>query len=331
MIAICALSIAQADLSRFKTPPQLITQPMSGNIMLPTPPQLGRFELGVLDRVTPNFRCNGWIIILLTTDPTPMTPEHHHTAERMPQQAPPSGNFSVVVPSQNIDKQKFTNASQYHAQITPHELPKRQSFAVEISVSPVRPIMQPTPSSITSVHHLKLKTFPTTGRQASLSPTPQRSVVEKDRVDALVNQFETFLEDIFEAEDAFNPDSEVPAEGSLTFFASESLPEEKPWLSREMHRKLDAHLRRLSKTSAGREGSRLDVAELARITAICERCVKAAEEIDLKDLEDDEDAERHWVITKLAKVENAILAGNVIMLLIAGKGTDQQVREERPV
>ena len=47
--------------------------------------------------------------------------------------------------------------------------------------------------------------------------------------------------------------------------------------------------------------------------------------IDLKEIEGDEDAEREWVVGKLQKVENAILAANVIMLLITGRGTDQQV------
>lgn len=43
--------------SLFKTPPRLTTQPTSTNATLQTPPQLGGFEQGVLDRVTSNFRC----------------------------------------------------------------------------------------------------------------------------------------------------------------------------------------------------------------------------------------------------------------------------------
>jgi len=70
---------------------------------------------------------------------------------------------------------------------------------------------------------------------------------------------------------------------------------------------------------------RIETGDLARITGICERAVKAAEMIDLKEIEGDEDAEREWVVGKLQKVENAILAANVIMLLITGRGTDQQV------
>jgi hypothetical protein len=149
--------------------------------------------------------------------------------------------------------------------------------------------------------------------------------MEKDRVDGLVNQFNTLLEDIFEAEDAFNPLADSPTEGSLAFFTQESLREERPWLSREVHRKLDVHLRRLGKTLAAREGLRIGTDELARITGICERAVKAAEMVDLKNLDDEEDAEREWVVVKLGRVENAILASNVILLLISGRGTDQQV------
>jgi cohesin loading factor subunit SCC2 len=149
--------------------------------------------------------------------------------------------------------------------------------------------------------------------------------MEKERVDDLVDQFTTLLEDIFEAEDAFNPDAEIPTEGSLAFFSLDSLREDKPWLSREGHRKLDVHLRRLGKTIAAREGLRIDTGDLMRITGICERAVKAAEMIDLKNIDDEEDAEREWVVGKLGKVENAILASNVIMLLISGRGTDQPV------
>ena len=149
--------------------------------------------------------------------------------------------------------------------------------------------------------------------------------MEKDRVDAMINQFTTLLEDIFEAEDAFNPEAEEPTEGSITFFSHDSLREEKPWLSREIHRKLDFHLRKLAKITTAREGLRVDTGDLARITGICERAVKAAEIVDLKDINDEEDAEREWVVGKLGKIENAILAANVIMLLIAGRGTDQQV------
>ena len=247
-----------------------------------------------------------------------MTPEH--PIEQLPQQVPPKDNFSVVIPTQPINRQNAIPPQLLQSQ----EPPRRQTFAVEIPARTIHHSTHPTP--IASPIHKRQKLPPmSVGRQASLSPTPQRAIIEKDRVEALVNQFATLLEDIFEAEDAFNPDANSPTEGSLNFFASESLHEEKPWLSREMHRKLDAHLRRLSKTSAGRDGLRIDSADLARITAICERCVKAAEEVDLKGLEEEDDAEREWVVKKLGKVENAILAANVIMLLIAGRGTDQQV------
>ena len=149
--------------------------------------------------------------------------------------------------------------------------------------------------------------------------------MERDRIDAMVNQFVTLLEDIFEAEDAFNPDAETPTEGSIAFFSRVSLREEKPWLSKEVHRKLDMHLRKLAKTTVARGNLRVGTGDLTRITGICERAVRAAEMIDLKNLDDGEDAEREWVVAKLGKMENAILASNVIMLLIAGRGTDQQV------
>jgi hypothetical protein len=148
--------------------------------------------------------------------------------------------------------------------------------------------------------------------------------MEKDRVDAMIHQFNTLLEDIFEAEDAFNPEAEPPSEGSLAFFSHEAIREEKPWLSREVHRKLDFHLRRLGKVGSGRSG--IDIGDLARIAEICERAVKAAETVDLKNIddEDEENAEREWVVGKLWKIENAILASNVTMLLISGRGNDQQ-------
>jgi hypothetical protein len=141
----------------------------------------------------------------------------------------------------------------------------------------------------------------------------------------MINQFTTLLEDIFEAEDAFNPEAEVPTEGSMAFFSHDSLREENPWLSREVHRKLDTHLRKLSKTTTIREGLRVDTEKLARITGICERAVRAAEMVDLKNIDDEENAEREWMVSRLGKIENAILASNVIMLLITGRGTDQQV------
>ena len=74
-----------------------------------------------------------------------------------------------------------------------------------------------------------------------------------------------------------------------------------------------------------RQGLRIDTGDLARITGICERAVKAAEEVELKEIGDEEDAEREWMVGKLGRIENAILAANVIMLLITGRGTDQQV------
>jgi len=260
------------------------------------------------------------ILIALTVDPTPLTPENNIPSTRMSQPLPFKGDYSDAIPGQNPLKPNYVNAPQ------PQGPPNRQSFTVEVTAHPRHPAMEPTPtSSIASSTYKRQKLSHGPGRQASLSPTPQRAMVEKDRVDALINQFATLLEDIFEAEDAFNPRAEIPTEGSLTFFASESLHEEKPWLSKEVHRKLEAHLKRLAKTRAGRDGLTIDAADLGRLTGICERCVKAAEEIDLKSLEDDKDAERDWVVKKLGKVENAILAAHVIMLLIAGRGSDQQV------
>ncbi len=64
---------------------------------------------------------------------------------------------------------------------------------------------------------------------------------------------------------------------------------------------------------------------MARITAICERAVKAAEDVGLKEISEEDDAEQEWIVGKLGRIENAILAANVVMLLIAGRGTDQQV------
>lgn len=187
--------------------------------------------------------------------------------------------------------------------------------------------MQPTPSSSIASSNYKRQKLPhdQLGR-GSTSPTPTRTIIEKDRVDAMINQFTTLLEDIFEAEDAFNPEAEIPTEGSVAFFSRDSLGEEKPWLSREVHRKLDVHLRKLVRTTVGREGLRVDAGNLARVTGICERAVRAAEMVDLKNIDDEEeDAEREWMVGRLGKVENAILAANVIMLLITGRGTDQQV------
>jgi hypothetical protein len=213
----------------------------------------------------------------------------------------------------------------FNATLPPPESPKRRNFAVEI---PVRSVNATPSSSVASSIYKRQKVSHERPRE-SISPTPTRAVMEKDRVDGLVTQFTTLLEDIFEAEDAFNPDAETPTEGSLAFFSQDSLREEKPWLSREVHRKLDVHLRRLGKTIAARHGLRIDTSDLARITGLCERAVKAAEMIDLKNIDDEEDAEREWMIGKLGRVENAILASNVIMLLISGRGSDQQVSSFR--
>ena len=201
--------------------------------------------------------------------------------------------------------------------------PGKQIFSVEITPRP----MQPTPaSSVASSSYKRHKLSHNQYERQSVSPTPTRRVMEKDRVDGLVSQFMTFLEDIFEAEDAFNPNAEHPTEAFRLFFSLDSLHEERPWLSRETHRKLDTHIRKLRKTIAAREGLRIDTQALTRITAICERAVKAADMLNLKEIDADDDAEREWIVGKLQKVENAILSSNVIMLLIKGRGTDQQVR-----
>jgi hypothetical protein len=117
----------------------------------------------------------------------------------------------------------------------------------------------------------------------------------------------------------------------LAFFATDSLREERPWLSREMHRKLDIHLRKLARTGVGRQGGmRVDTEDLSRITGIVERGVKAAEMVELKELADDDEPQREWMVNRLGRIENAVLASNVIMLLIAGRGTDQQVSLQHP-
>ena len=246
-------------------------------------------------------------------DPTPLTPETvNMPLDRTPQ--PPSPHITSATNFMQV-----VDPSRLHSPF-PQPSPKRQSFAVEI---PVRP-MQATPSSsIASSNYKRQKLSHDHAPRESSSPTPTRSVMEKDRVDAMVTQFTTLLEDIFEAEDAFNPEAETPSEGSLAFFSHDSLREQKPWLSREVHRKLDFHLRRLAKTATGKVS--VDTGDLARISGICERAVKAAEVLDLKNIDDGEDADREWTVGKLWTVENAILAANVIMLLIAGRGIDQQV------
>lgn len=235
------------------------------------------------------------------------------SSDRPPIQ-PPASPFAVPAYDGNLQ-------SRHNASLPPQASPKRHIFAVEI---PVRTPTATPSSSVASSMYKRQKVSHERPRE-SISPTPTRAVMEKDRVDGLVAQFTTLLEDIFEAEDAFNPDAETPTEGFLAFFSQDSLREGRPWLSREVHRKLDVHVRRLGKTIAARNRLRIDTGDLARITGICERAIKAAEMIDLKNIDDDEDAEREWVIAKLGRVENAILASNVIMLLISGRGSDQQV------
>ena len=225
-------------------------------------------------------------------------------------------------PSPHMSSAKFMpsiDLSRIHSLIPP-PAPKRHGFSVEILSRP----MQPTPSSsIASSNYKRQKLSHDLTPRESASPTPTRSVMEKDRVDAMVTQFTILLEDIFEAEDAFDPEAEIPTEGSMTFFSHDSLREKRPWLSREVHRKLDFHLRRLAKTAMGKES--VDTRDLARICGICERAVKATEMVDLKNIEDEEDAEKEWMIGKLWRIENALLSANVIMLLISGRGIDQQV------
>ena len=149
--------------------------------------------------------------------------------------------------------------------------------------------------------------------------------MENDRVNALINQFTMLLEDIFEAEDSFNPKAEMPSEESIALFSKDSLREEKPWLRRKIHRALDFQLRRLGKSTAARDRLAVDTVDLARITGICERALRAAEVVDLKELYDEDNAEEGWATRKLQTVENGILAANVIMLLIVGRGNGQQV------
>jgi hypothetical protein len=273
------------------------------------------FAQAVLEQTTANFRCNRPLILSLIPDPTPLTPESQKVRT---DESPRERQTSASMTANSLNHQ--SSSTMFHSPL------RRQNFAVEI---PVRS-SQLTPSSSVTSSGNKRQKIAHQPRPGSTSPTPVRETIEKDRVDGLVNQFSILLEDIFEAEDAFNPENEVPSEGSTTFFSQDSLKEDKPWLSREMHRKLDLHLRRLGKTIAAREGLRIDTGDLARITGICERAVKAAEMIDLKNVDDGDDeldAERSWVVGKLQKVENGILAANVIMLLIAGRGTDQQVTD----
>ena len=237
--------------------------------------------------------------------------------DRVIQQPPPTAPFSIPIPVYDANLRPVSTTS-----LPPQGSSKRQTFAVEIHSR----AKQPTPSpSITSSTYKHQKASHDHVRHGSMSPTLTHTIMEKDRIDAMVNQFTTLLEDIFEAEDAFNPEAEIPTEGSVAFFSQDSLQEEKPWLSREVHRKLDIHLRKLARTTTSREGLRIDMGDLARITGICERAVKAAEEVELKEIGDEEDAEREWMVGKLGRIDNAILAANVIMLLITGRGTDQQV------
>lgn len=86
-----------------------------------------------------------------------------------------------------------------------------------------------------------------------------------------------------------------------------------------------AQLRKLAKISAVREQLRLGTGDLARIINICERAVLAAEEVDLQNISDEEYAKDDWAVNSLERVENAIYASNVIMLLTNRNGMDQQV------
>jgi hypothetical protein len=315
MIAICNSFLENIEqiFSRFKTPPRFSNPAPSVPNMQPFA-DLGPFAQGVLEQTTTNFRCKLKVLYLSNLlDPTPLTPETVNMyLDRTPQ--PPSPHITSATSLMPV-----VDSSRPHSSF-PQPSPRRQSFAVEIITRP----MQPTPSSsIASSNYKRQKVSHDHAPRESSSPTPTRSVMERDRVDAMVSQFKTLLEDIFEAEDAFNPEAETPSEGSIAFFSHDSLRENKPWLSREVHRKLDLHLRRLAKTATGIVS--VDTGDLARISGICERAVKAAEIIDLKDIDDGEDAEREWVIGKLWTLENGILAANVIMLLISGRGIDQQV------
>jgi len=320
--------------SRFKSPPQFAHFTPASHPTVHNTTDLGLFASAVLDHTTSNFRC---ILTASTTesndiDPTPSTPSvtASPSLERRPAPNEPQTPFSIPIPFYDANMRPLSSTS------LPPRSPKRQSFAVEIVQRP----MQPTPSSSIASSTYKSKKATTAAhphqRRISTSPTPTHNLAEKDRVEAMVSQFSILLEDIFEAEDAFNPEAEEPTEGSLAFFATDSLRDERPWLSTQMHRKLDVHLRKLARTVVGRHGGgdsglRIDTGDLARITGMCERAVKAAEMVELKELGDEDDPEREWMMNRLGRVENAVLAANVIMLLIMGSGTDQQVTSPPPV
>src|SRR5271170_8434125 len=142
-------------------------------------------------------------------DPTPVTPETvNMSLDRTPQ--PPSPHLTSTTNLMSI-----IDSSRPHSSFTAPS-PRRQSFAVEIVTRP----MQPTPSSsIASSNYKRQKLSHDHAPRESSSPTPTRSVMERDRVDAMVSQFKTLLEDIFEAEDAFDPEAETPSEGSMAFFS----------------------------------------------------------------------------------------------------------------
>jgi hypothetical protein len=247
-----------------------------------------------------------------------LTPDQDLNDDRLTRQVDVTTSFEIPAAPAGEGVQRITERK--HLVPSPE---RERMVSVEI-ISRTRPskFTPPSPESPLASKRLSIDNL----RQSSISPLPRRTLVEKDRIGDLVAKFTALLEDIFEVDDAFNLEAENPSEDSLTFFAYESLREEKPWLSKEMHRKLDSHLRKLGKIKAARDTLSTHTNSLARITGICERAVKYAEEVDLKNLDDSEDAEQDWTVSKLGRIENAILAANVIMLLIAGRGTDQQVR-----
>lgn len=137
------------------------------------------------------------LTIRLIVDPTPLTPEK---------------------PTKN----PVNNAALRGCKATTlrsKESSQHDKFEVEIGFR--EPITPPASSK-----HKRQKNSHNYIHRESDSPTP--ALTKNYHVNSTVNEFVVFLEDVFEAEDAFDPDAEVPTEASLTFFSQHSFKEPKP-------------------------------------------------------------------------------------------------------
>lgn len=285
--------------------------------------QLGQLAKMVLNNTNISFRY-----------PTPVSPtktsRKQDTSNRAPQQPPPKLQPQVIIRNEASSKQNPAIQSSPNIKFTHQQSP------AELSI--VRPAVI-IPGLPSSSQREEYETFPHIDAHDAFSKKRKREDVAADneplalsydqrqKADAAVNSLRGLLQDIFEAEDQYQPDtSGFMSSNAANFFTPNPTGEsERPVLVHSIQTRLESAVQKV--ISAGRIAT-IPVDYLSRVQRLCESSITAVNDSSLAIGAEWSDSDIEEWLARISVTENGLQAAKIMLRVMTAGREEKQIYSE---